>query len=156
MMDRATAVIMNAGLGDLTLGLTQEGFRVEAIYEEDAEAAFIHQTNFDIPISLCLPQGEAVQEVPQADLLAARLNLFLGHRAEPSPSLCSFLEVLHRRRPRAFMALLGLSSTTGDHFKLLMDETAKIGYCTSWSVADTAKITGFPVRERKAVLVEVL
>lgn len=156
MMDRATAVIMNAGLGDLTLGLTQEGFRVEAIYEEDAEAAFIHQTNFDIPISLCLPQGEAVQEVPQADLLAARLNLFLGHRAEPSPSLCSFLEVLHRRRPQAFMALLGLSSTTGDHFKLLMDETAKIGYCTSWSVADTAKITGFPVRERKAVLVGVL
>lgn len=157
MMDHATAIVINAGLGDLTLGLIQGGFRVKAVFEEDAGAAPIHQANFDIPVSLCLPQGGAAQDIPQADLLVARLNLSGPiRRADPSPSQRSFLEVLNRCRPRTFMVLLSPSSTRGDILKLLKDEIVKAGYWATWNVVDTAKITGFPVRERKVIVIGAL
>jgi len=52
-----TAVVMNAGLGDLSLGLRMAGFKVIAAYETDQKVAMIHNANLDIPV-FPLPQEE--------------------------------------------------------------------------------------------------
>ena len=45
-----TAAVINAGLGDLSLGLERAGFRVVAAYEMEEKAVKIHQFNLETPV----------------------------------------------------------------------------------------------------------
>ena len=45
-----TAAVINAGLGDLSLGLEMAGIKVVAAYETDKGMAVIHRNNFDAPV----------------------------------------------------------------------------------------------------------
>ena len=45
-----TAAVINAGLGDLSLGLEMAGIKVVASYETDKGMAVIHRNNFDAPV----------------------------------------------------------------------------------------------------------
>lgn len=149
-----SAVVINAGLGDLTLGLTQAGFQVAAACEEDAAAAAVHQANFNVRVHSCLPYGKEAWEVPQPDLLAARLNLSGPERhREPDLSLISFLEALNNYRPHAFLVLLNSSATQKDRHRPLMEQIAQAGYWSAYQALDTAQMTGFPVQERKIFLI---
>ena len=67
-----TATVINAGIGDLSLGLQMAGFQIAVAFEPDERAAAIHQTNLHneiIPLSL-----EQIEPgmLPNVDLLAAR------------------------------------------------------------------------------------
>ena len=157
MGGNAKAIIINAGLGDLTFSLEAAGFRVEAVYEEDSSASAIHQANFGIPVCSSLPRGEEIWNVPQADLLAVRLNLrmFQGQRraeTNTDPALFSFLEVMEQRRPEAFLVVLNAGAAQGDWHHLLGKPITQMGYWSAWEMLDTAQITGFPVKERKMIL----
>ncbi len=48
---QATAVVINAGLGDISLGLEMAGFKVIAAYEADEKALVVHRTNIDVPFT---------------------------------------------------------------------------------------------------------
>lgn len=45
-----TAAVINAGLGDLSLGLERAGFRVVAAYEMEEKAVKIYQFNLETPV----------------------------------------------------------------------------------------------------------
>lgn len=150
------AIIIDAGPGDMTLGLTQAGFRVEAVYEKDASEVMVHQANFKIPVCLHLTQEKEYWEAARVDLLAVRLNL---SRRTPSigfdPSLDSFLELLNRSRPRTFLAMLNADAIVKDGYRLLVDQIAQAGYWFTYKKLDAAEITGFPVQDRKVFLIGV-
>lgn len=150
------SVVINAGLGDLTLGLTQAGFKVETVYEPDAPAAAVHQANFEIPVCPCLPYVQEALEMPQFDLLAGRLDPpgFERHKhQEYDPSLYSFLNTLSIYRPRAFLLLLNAGAIQKDRHQPLLERIAQAGYWSAYRKLDTAQITGFPVQERKIVMI---
>ena len=70
-----TAAVINAGIGDLSLGLQMAGFQIAVAFEPDERAAAIHQTNLHneiIPLSL-----EQIEPgmLPNVDLWAARIKL---------------------------------------------------------------------------------
>jgi len=46
-----TAAVINAGLGDLTLGLQMSGFQVIAAFEPEEKSALIHKHNLDTPLA---------------------------------------------------------------------------------------------------------
>lgn len=158
MGGNAKTVIINAGLGDLTFSLETAGFQVESVYEKDSSAVAIHQANFGIPVCSSLPHGKEIWDVPQADLLAVRLNLHMSQRqrqaeANTDPALFSFLEVMERRRPEAFLVVLNAGAAQGDWHHLLEEPITQMGYWSAWKMLDTARIIGFPVKERKMILI---
>ena len=48
-----TAAVINAGIGDLSLGLQMAGFQIAVAFEPDERAAAIHQTNLHNEIIIC-------------------------------------------------------------------------------------------------------
>ena len=42
-----TAVVLNAGLGDISFGLQMAGFSIIAAYETDLKAAAVHEANIE-------------------------------------------------------------------------------------------------------------
>ena len=70
-----TAAVINAGIGDLSLGLQMAGFHIAVAFEADEQAAAIHRTNLNNEvIPLPLEQIEPGM-LPSVDLLAARIRL---------------------------------------------------------------------------------
>lgn len=45
-----TAAVINAGLGDLSIGLEMAGFDVVAAYEAEEKALSIHSHNMKVPL----------------------------------------------------------------------------------------------------------
>lgn len=75
-----TAVVLNAGLGELSIGLEQSGFKITAAYESDEKARSIYELNMVIE-PLPLEEIDA-KSVPEADLLAASDNWFSSAGAD--------------------------------------------------------------------------
>lgn len=69
-----TAAVINAGLGDISLGLEMAGFKVVAAYETDEKAIAIHKANIDAPVYPLPPEGIDPKCFPKVDLLAARIH----------------------------------------------------------------------------------
>ena len=68
-----TAAVINAGLGDLTLGLQMSGFQVIAAFEPEEKAAVIHKLNLDVPLHQLSLEEIDPSAMPHVDLLAAHL-----------------------------------------------------------------------------------
>jgi len=68
-----TAAVINAGLGDLTLGLQMSGFQVIAAFEPEEKSALIHRHNHDTPLYPLSIEDIDVHSFPNVDLLAAHL-----------------------------------------------------------------------------------
>lgn len=45
-----TAIVINSGLGDLSIGLEMAGFKVIASYEADQKTVAIHRANLNVPV----------------------------------------------------------------------------------------------------------
>ena len=72
-----TAAVINAGIGDLSLGLQMAGFQIAVAFEPDERATAIHCTNLhNEVVPLSLEQIEPSM-LPNIDLLAARIRFTL-------------------------------------------------------------------------------
>ena len=71
-----TAAVINAGLGDLTLGLHMSGFQVIAAFEPEEKAAVIHKLNLDVPLHRLSLEEIDPTSMPNVDLLAAHVSSF--------------------------------------------------------------------------------
>lgn len=70
-----TAAVINAGIGDLSLGLQMAGFHIAVAFESDDRAVAIHRANlYNEVLSLPLEQIEPGM-LPNVDLWAARIKL---------------------------------------------------------------------------------
>ena len=67
-----TAVVINAGLGSLTMGIEKAGYQVIAAYETDPKARSVHERNINAPIFDRIPTRKEYGAWEEPDLLAAR------------------------------------------------------------------------------------
>ena len=73
-----TVAIINAGLGDLSVGFQLAGFKIIAVYESDSKASALHKANFHTPVYPFLYVDFNADYFPEVDLLVARL-IFSKH-----------------------------------------------------------------------------
>lgn len=151
-----TAAIINAGLGDLTLGLETAGFNVVAAYENDEKTVAIHKKNFGISV-----QSAVDEYAPAVDLLAARIIQpnFSRSRArmdEYSYEIERILRYLSLQKSKAFLFHVNLSSMKTAEMRNIIETISNWGYRVTCRILDVAQYTGFPVNERMACVVGVL
>lgn len=154
-----TAAVINAGLGDLTLGLQMSGFQVIAAFEPEEKAAVIHKLNLDVPLHRLSLEEIDPTSMPNVDLLAAHLyhpshsRVNLAKLEQHDYYLYRLQEILFSSRPRAFFLLINSGSIKNDRFRHLIEETVGREYSLSWKLVDVAQMTGIPVRENAACVV---
>lgn len=149
-----TAVVMNAGLGEMALSLEMAGFHVVAAYENDKQAKRILEYNLKtsvLPLSLDMID---VESVPDVDLLAARIHVPAFHSAskrvirEEPDSLHQVRELIVNKRPKAFFLLMNSSAANNELLHMFLRDSEEQGYSISFAKLDTNQETGAPVRER--------
>lgn len=121
-----TAAVINAGLGDLTLGLQMSGFNVVAAFEAEEKATAIHRWNLDTPLyPLSLEEIDA-SSFPNVDLLAAHMYHPSHSRVAPDKMeqhdyyMHRFQDILFTSRPRAFFLLINAGSIKMIVFAILL------------------------------------
>lgn len=156
-----TAVVLNAGLGDLSLGLEKAGFQIIAAYEAEKKAAAIHRANLKAPVFPLPFEENSLKAVPSADLLAARIYQPVHTHAKviapegPGATIHDFLTLLDISCPRAFFLTLRASFIKTEPMQILLNETAGKGYRCIYQSLDIARITGTPVTERMFFIVGI-
>lgn len=156
-----TAAVINAGLGDLTLGLQMSGFNVVAAFEAEEKATAIHRWNLDTPLyPLSLEEIDA-SSFPNVDLLAAHLYHPSHSRVAPGKIeqhdyyMHRFQDILFTSRPRAFFLLINAGSIKNDRFRHFLEDTIGREYNLAWKLIDVTQMTGIPVRENAACVVGI-
>lgn len=148
-----TAALINAGIGDLSLGLQMAGFQIAVAFEPDERAAAIHQTNLHneiIPLSL-----EQIEPgmLPNVDLWAARIKLPSRNSPVQDQAASNLLHLLEYHRPRCLFLIFDSASPNRDRFNCFLDQLAKIGYRFQYRKVDVSQAIGIPVKESILYLV---
>lgn len=156
-----TAAVINAGLGDLTLGLQMSGFQVVAAFEDEEKAARIHKRNLDVPLYPFLSERIDVIDFPYVDLLAAHLYhprfsyATSAKREWHDGYLYRLREILYTSKPRAFFLLVNAASLKDKQFQGFLDDVTGYEYNLVREMIDVAQMTGIPVRENAACVVGI-
>jgi len=154
-----TAVVINSGLGDLSIGLEMAGFKVIASYEADRKAAAVHRSNLNAPVySLPFEEG-SIKAVPRADLLAGRLyqspsshTKFTIHE-DSKATVKDFLTLLDSCHPRAFFLIFNVSFLKSEQLHSFLKEAAGREHQCKYQILDVTRATGAPVKERMVYMV---
>lgn len=154
-----TAAVINAGLGDLSLGLEMAGFNVIVAYEAEERAADIYRQNLTSPV-YPLPLEEIdIEAFPNVDLLAAHFYYPPYSRTDSISAerhdyyVHKFNEILNISKPRAFFLLINASSIKNNKFRFFLEDTIGREYNLAWKLIDITQMTGIPVRENTACVV---
>ena len=155
-----TAAVFNAGLGDLSLGLTSSGFKIITAYEPDQKACAVHNINIDAPVHHLSLDEIDTNAIPAVDLLAAHLHLRPTTRRnafcqENDATLGKFCDILNHCKPRAFLILLNTSFLKSSGLPLLLDQMNREHYQLTYEVIDVSQMTGFPVKESMAYIIGI-
>lgn len=154
-----TAAVINAGLGDLSLGLERAGFQVVAAYEMEEKAVKIHQFNLETPVYKMPLEELSLESFPKVDLLAAHIYgpaFSIAGRDKKSKyedDLWYYREILEQQRPRAFFFLFNIAFMKSERCRHLLEDVIPSEYKLSWSLSDVAQTIGFPVKESLAYVV---
>lgn len=156
-----TAAVINAGLGDLSIGLEMAGFHVVAAFDADEKALDVHSRNLSTKLYPRSLEEIEVEAFPNVDLLAAHIHQQSFSRVgfkryeENEPALHKITRILEQSRPRAFFLLANAALTRSDWFRCFLEETSQIAYEIVWKNADVAQLTGFPVNERMSCIIGI-
>ena len=148
-----TAAVINAGIGDLSLGLQMAGFQIAVAFEPDERATAIHRTNLhNEVVPLSLDQIEPSM-LPNIDLLAARIRLSSRNSPVQDHAASNLLHLLECHRPRGVFLTFGSASPNQDRFNYFLDQLVKMGYRFQYRKIDVAQAIGIPVKESILYLV---
>lgn len=159
-----TAVVLNAGLGDISFGLQMAGFSIIAAYETDLKAAAVHEANIEAPVFRHPPKKSGLEMISSADLLAARLTDIPLSNSPGKQALHdeardntedSLLQLLDFCQPKALLAVLSPAAAKSKALDRLLYSISQKDFLCSWAVIDTARTVGMPVAERKVFLMGI-
>lgn len=150
-----TAVVINAGLGEMSLGLKMAGFEVLAAFENDKKALEIHKANLDIPGFPLVWENMTTWNVPDVDLLAGKLYDplppdYRGHALSTERSgatVDDFLKILELYYPKAFLLALGAGFARSRHMEPFLSRIRDKNFKCWYQVIDIAKAVGAPTAE---------
>ena len=113
-----SAAVINAGIGDLSLGLQMAGFQIAVAFEPDERATAIHRTNLhNEVVPLSLDQIEPSM-LPNIDLLAARIRLSSRNSPVQDHAASNLLHLLECRKPRGVFLTFWLCFPQSGPFQL--------------------------------------
>lgn len=157
-----TVVVLEAGIGALSLGFEQAGFQVTAAFEENRKSIDIYERNFNDKIYERGLQELSLQEIPKADVIAADLMSVLSfkkgteERSETShingryfDKMC---EIIRENAPHAFCLVLPALVYREPVWEEFLKKLSGLNYQLEWKVADTRAMTGLPVAEKRVYL----
>lgn len=147
-----TAVVVNAGLGALTLGIEQAGYKIIAAYEMNEKAADIHKRNLEVPVYSHFPLGKEYKEWYDIDLLAIRIHTqTLSHAAGKSyhalHNYKNIFEMLYCCHPRRFLFILNPHGIK-NQFSEILEGISDIGYHFEYMIIDAGETLGLPIKEQ--------
>ena len=135
-----TAAVINAGLGDLSLGLEMAGIKVVAAYETDKGMAVIHRNNFDAPVFPLPLKIDEVKTIPRVDILAGRLYQqprthpkFIAREASTT-GISGFLTLLDDQRPRAFFLTFRSAFLKEEPMQSFLSSAVERGYRCAYRI----------------------
>ncbi|WP_316630255.1 hypothetical protein [uncultured Ruminococcus sp.] len=152
-----TAVVINSGLGSLTMGIEKAGYQVIAAYETDPKARSVHERNINAPIFDRIPTREEYGAWEEPALLAARIHIKQPSgnalRSErPIQQEMQMLDIIDGCRPRAILFFV---NPAGGKTLLpgFLDRINRIGYRLSYRLIDVGEALGLPIRERTLCII---
>lgn len=147
-----TAIVFNAGLGGLTLGVEQAGYRVIAAYETDKKAIRIHKKNLDVPIYSHVPLKKEYTERFNLDILAAHLHFQSMYSVskssrQPIQDYNNIIELLSYYQPNYYLFFINPSSRK-HILPDFLERISQIGYNYDCRDIDIGEITYLPIKEK--------
>lgn len=158
-----TVVIIEAGIGALSLGFAEAGFQVTEAYEKDTKAIDTYKKNIDGKIYECGLLELRSEEITDADVIAIDLMKMPSLRSngqgtlKASPTTWEYLkktwEIIKGKQPPAFCLVMQRGINKKPEWSDFLKEMSILGYHAAWSVVDTREITGLPVTEVRTYMI---
>ena len=105
-----TAAVINAGIGDLSLGLAMAGYHVVTAYETEEKAIAIHKKNLSTTICPLVLEDIDISDFPEVDVLVSRVyhgsSRTRNLNERPSEPIRSLLRIMEYKKPRAFLLVV--------------------------------------------------
>lgn len=157
-----TVVVLEAGIGALSLGFWQAGFQVTAAFEKNKKSIDIYKRNLNDEIYERDLSELSLQEVPKADVIAADLTGMPVFKAAASGYLRDntksmylkkVYEILKINVPQIFCFVLPVSIYRTPVWTEFMKELSDLNYQFQWKEIGTRELTGLPVTEKRVYLI---
>lgn len=151
-------VIINDDLGTIALGFSKAGYEVEAIYIDQSEknSISIYQKNWREQIFPVDWSVYSVSEMVSGDFYAGRMQFSgfditrAGKKQEyVNYNVIRIVEMLHIKRPSAFLFQLNKLNDKNEAFKYFCEEAVNAGYQIKYNTIDVNSLTGLPVNEKE-------
>lgn len=152
-----TVVILNAGIGAMSLGFAEAGFQIAAAFEQDKKAVALYKRNINDKIYECDLLKLTTNEIPDADVIAADLmHISLFQRIEQNRAnkswtgdehLIKVYKIVKEKNPPAFCFVMRKTAYRSPSFAEFLEELSGLNYHVAWEVINTKEVTGFPVTE---------
>lgn len=158
-----TVVVLEAGMGALSLGFKQAGFQVTAAFEKNERAAAIYERNMKDQIDRRGLLELSPEEIPEADVIAADLtSAELFKRKESSQPkgsgisshpLDKMYEIIRKNTPQAFCLVLPAVIHRVPAWSEFLGQLSELEYQFEWKVINTREMTELPVSEKRVYMV---
>lgn len=157
-----TAVVINAGLGEFSLGLKMAGFEVLAAFENDERALEIHKANLDIPVFPLTWENMTPKNVSDVDLLAGKLynpprpaSRKHSSREALGATADDFLKFLEFYYPKSFLLTLSAGFARSRQMELFLSKIREKNFQCWYQIIDIANAVGAPTAERMPCVVGI-
>lgn len=158
-----TVVVLEAGIGAISLGFAAAGFQIVAAFEKDKKAVDLYKRNINDEIYEYGLMDLSPKEIPDADVIAVDLMgmpSFKGKERNRSKEswvgdvyLNKACEIIKGKNPLAFCFVMGRTVYKNPVWTKFLKELSDLNYNFVWKVINTREATGFPVTEERVYVI---
>lgn len=158
-----TVVIIEAGIGALSLGFAEAGFQIKEAYEKDKKALNIYKNNIGGKICEHSLSELSPENIPDADVIAIDLMEMSGFRQNgqntsnghhtAAETLKKVREIINQKRPPIFCLVMQRGIQRSPELSEFVEKISYLRYYTSWRVIGSREATGFPVTEEQLYVI---
>lgn len=158
-----TVVVLEAGIGAISLGFAAAGFQIVAAFEKDKKAVDLYKRNINDEIYEYGLMDLSPKEIPDADVIAVDLMgmpSFKGKERNRSKEswagdvyLNKACEIIKGKHPLTFCFVMGRTVYKNPVWTKFLKELSGLNYNFVWKVINTREATGFPVTEERVYVI---
>ena len=154
-----TVVVLEAGIGALSLGFWQAGFQVTAAFEKNKKSIDIYKRNLNDKIYERDLQELSPQEIPRADVIAADLTgmptfkAASGYLRDNTKSMYwkKVYEILKINAPQIFCFVLPVSIHRTPVWSEFLEKLSDLNYQSQWRVISTRELNGIACDRKRFI-----
>ena len=159
-----TVVVLEAGIGGLSLGFTKAGFQIVAAFEKDKKSVAVYKRNVNSNIYeyglLDLP----LEKIPEADVIVGNLMRIPAfktvHERNRLKEFCisdmyldKVCEILREKKPISFCFVMNRKIYKSSVWPKFLDMLSSLSYKIMWKAINAREVSGFPVEEEQIYII---